>query len=78
MSEFLHAGFDHFVRVESIIAFGPITSAPMLRLVQQEKEAENVLDFTHGRRTKTVIITTGPVVLSALGSLPLVSRLDQK
>lgn len=64
---FINIGFGNFINSKQIVSIARVDSAPMKRLISNAKEKGNVIDSTQGRRTKSVIITTGGyVVLSAL------------
>jgi len=48
----------------------------MRRLVQSLRKTGNLIDATHGRRTKAIIFTTGPsIILSAISQETLAKRL---
>jgi extracellular matrix regulatory protein A len=74
----LNVGFYNYVMTDKIVAMVNSESAPMRRLVQNLKKSSQVIDATHGRRTKCVIFTTGDgVVLSAISQETLAKRLNQ-
>ncbi|MBL8086684.1 MAG: DUF370 domain-containing protein [Chthonomonas sp.] len=73
----LNVGFYNFVMTDKIVALISCDSAPMRRLIQTLRKTGAVIDATQGRRTKTVIFTSGSeVVLSALGQETLAKRLS--
>ena len=77
MSPFMNIGFDNMVSVHRIIAIVSPESAPIKRLVQEAREQGNVIDVTHGRKTRAVIITDSQhVMLSAIQPETLVGRLQ--
>ena len=57
MHQFMNIGFDNMVAVERIVAIVSPESAPVKRLVQAAKEDGNVIDVTHGRKTRAVVFT---------------------
>lgn len=73
----LNVGFYNFVMTEKIVALVSSESAPMRRLVQTMRKEGNLIDATQGRRTKSVIFTTGTtVILSAISQETLAKRLN--
>jgi regulator of extracellular matrix RemA (YlzA/DUF370 family) len=73
----LNVGFYNFVLTDKIVALVSSESAPMRRAVQNLRKDGNVIDATQGRRTKSVIFTTGStVILSAISQETLAKRLS--
>ncbi len=73
----LNVGFYNYVVTDKIVALVSSESAPMRRLVQGLRKSASVIDATQGRRTKSIIFTTGPaVVLSAISQETLAKRLS--
>ncbi len=73
----LNVGFYNYVMTERIVALVSSESAPMRRLVQTMRKEGNVIDATQGRRTKSVIFTTGTaLILSAISQETLAKRLN--
>lgn len=67
MDKLIHIGFGNMVNTGKIIAIVSPDSAPIKRLVQNAKEAGNIIDATQGRKTKAVLIMeNNQIVLSAL------------
>ncbi|MFW6011173.1 MAG: DUF370 domain-containing protein [Desulfosalsimonas sp.] len=63
----LNIGFGGTIVAEEVIAILSPNSAPMKRLKDDAKEENRLIDATHGRRTRSVIITkTNHIVLSAM------------
>lgn len=72
----LNVGFYNYVVTSHIVALVSSDSAPMRRLVQTMRKGGNLIDATQGRRTKSLVFTTGPaVILSALSQETLAKRL---
>lgn len=72
----LNVGFYNYVLTDKVVALVSSESAPMRRLVQNLRKSGNLIDATQGRRTKSVIFTTGQVViLSAISQETLAKRL---
>lgn len=67
MNKLIHIGFGNIVNATKIIAIVSPESAPVRRLVQNAREAGNVIDATQGRKTKAVLVMeNSQLVLSAL------------
>jgi regulator of extracellular matrix RemA (YlzA/DUF370 family) len=62
---------------DKIVALVSSDSAPMRRVVQKMKDSGNVIDATQGRKTKSIVFTTGEdIVLSAISQETLAKRLS--
>ncbi len=59
----INIGFGNMVSVDRIIAIVSPESAPIKRLVQESKEKGTLIDATHGRRTRAVIITDSDLIV---------------
>jgi hypothetical protein len=63
----LNIGFGSSVVSERIVAIVSPNSAPMKRLKDEAREDRRLIDATHGRRTRSIIILdSNHVVLSAI------------
>ncbi len=63
----LNIGFGNTVIAERVVAITMPNSAPMKRLKDEAKEDKRLIDATHGRRTRAIIIMdSNHVVLSAI------------
>ena len=63
----LNIGFGSSVVSERIVAIVSPNSAPMKRLKDEAKDEKRLIDATHGRRTRSIIIMdSNHVVLSAI------------
>jgi len=63
----VNIGFGNMVSADRMVAIVSPESAPIKRIIQEAKENGTLIDATHGRRTRAVIITdSGYIVLSAL------------
>jgi regulator of extracellular matrix RemA (YlzA/DUF370 family) len=72
----LNVGFYNYVLTDKVVALVSSESAPMRRLIQSLRKSGNLIDATQGRRTKSVIFTTGPaIILSAISQETLAKRL---
>ena len=67
MDTLIHIGFGNMVNTGKIIAIVSPESAPIKRLVQNDKAAGTTIDATQGRKNKAVLIMeNNQIVLSAL------------
>ena len=72
----LNVGFYNYVLTDKVVALVSSESVPMRRLIQSLRKSGNLIDATQGRRTKSVIFTTGPaIILSAISQETLAKRL---
>ncbi|MBW2412304.1 MAG: DUF370 domain-containing protein [Deltaproteobacteria bacterium] len=63
----LNIGFGSSVVSERIVAIVSPNSAPMKRLKDEAKDEKRLIDATHGRRTRSIIVMdSNHVVLSAI------------
>ena len=63
----LNIGFGSSLVSERIVAIVSPNSAPMKRLKDEAREERRLIDATHGRRTRSIIIMdSNHVVLSAI------------
>lgn len=73
----LNIGFGNLVSAERLLAVVSPDTAPIKRIVQEEKERGRVIDASFGRKTRSVLIMdSGHVVLSALTPEVLANRLN--
>jgi regulator of extracellular matrix RemA (YlzA/DUF370 family) len=63
----LNIGFGNTVVAERVIAIVWPNSAPMKRLKDEARDDKRLVDATHGRKTRSIIITdSNHIVLSAI------------
>ena len=75
----INIGFGNMVNAERIIAIISPESAPIKRIIQVCKENGTLIDATHGRRTRAVIITDcDQVILTYLQAETVANRLDEE
>ncbi|MCD6254842.1 MAG: DUF370 domain-containing protein [Deltaproteobacteria bacterium] len=73
----LNIGFGNTVVADRVIAIVTPDSAPMKRLREEAKEAGRLIDTTHGRKTRAIIITdSNHVILSAIQAETIAQRLS--
>ena len=76
MMKFINIGFGNMVAAHRVVAVVSPESAPIKRLVAEQKEAGGLIDVYCGRRTRSVIITDSDhVILSALAAETISGRL---
>jgi len=72
----LNVGFGNMVVIDRIVAIVSPESAPMKRLKEDAKNAKKLIDATHGRRTRSLVITDSDhLVLSAVQVETISNRL---
>ena len=75
----INIGFGNLVSAERIISVVSPESAPIKRIIQEAKERGTLIDATHGRRTRAVIITDSDhIILSYLQPETVANRLDEE
>ena len=63
----LNIGFGNSIVAERVIAIVSPNSAPMKRLKDDAKTEKRLIDATHGRRTRSIIVMdSNHIVLSAI------------
>jgi len=73
----LNVGYGNLVGVARVVAVVNAQSAPMRRLRDEAAARGKLIDATQGRRTRSIVVTDSDhVVLSAINSDTLASRLD--
>lgn len=73
----LNLGFGNTVVAQKVVAILTPASSPMKRVKDEAKQEKRLLDVTHGRKTRSVIITeSNHVILSAIQAETLSSRFE--
>jgi regulator of extracellular matrix RemA (YlzA/DUF370 family) len=71
----LNIGFGSSVVAERVVAIISPNSAPMKRLKDDAREEKRLVDATHGRKTRAIIVMdSNHVVLSAIQSETISQR----
>ena len=74
----INIGFGNLISADRIVAIVSPESAPIKRIIQDAKEAGTLIDATHGRKTRAVIITDSEnVILTYLQSETVASKIDE-
>ena len=72
----VNIGFGNMVSASRMIAIVSPESAPIKRIIQDAKERGTLIDATHGRRTRAVIITDSDhIILTYLQSETVANRM---
>ena len=75
----INIGFGNMVSAARLVAIVSPESAPIKRIVQDAKERGNLIDATHGRRTRAVIITDSDhIILTYLQSETVAARISDE
>ena len=73
----VNIGFGNMVSSDRIIAIVSPESAPIKRIIQDAKERGALIDATHGRRTRAVLVTDSEhTILTYLQCETVSNRLD--
>jgi len=74
----INIGFGNMVPSSRIVAMVSNDSAPVKRLIQDARDKGSLVDATHGRRTRAVIVTdSGHIILSAIQPETIASRMAE-
>ena len=75
----INIGFGNMVAANRMIAIVSPESAPIQRIIQDAKERGTLIDATHGRRTRAVIITDSDhIILTYLQSETVANRITDE
>lgn len=73
----INIGFGNMVNAERLIAVVSPESAPIKRIISDAKAKGTLIDATHGRRTRAVLVTDSDhVILTYLQAETVGSRLQ--
>lgn len=74
----VNIGFGNLISAQRMVAIVSPESAPIKRIIQDAKERGTLIDATHGRKTRAVIITDSDhIVLTYLQAETLAGRIDE-
>jgi len=77
--QLLNIGFGNLLNTARVLAALSPDSQPVRRITQEAKASGMLIDATHGRKTKCVLVLdSGHVVLSYLQAETLATRLGQE
>jgi len=75
----INIGFGNMVSSNRLVAVVSPESAPIKRIVQDAKEKGMLVDATHGRRTRAVIVTdSGHIILTYLQAETVEKRMNDE
>ena len=75
----LNIGFGNTVIAERVVAVAVPNSAPMKRLKEDARKIGKLINATHGRKTRAIIITDSDhIILSAVQPETICQRMGQK
>lgn len=74
----VNVGPNHYVLANQVVAILDMGTLPVKRIYEQAKKDGRLIDVTHGKKTKTLLMMrNGLVVCSALRSRTLAKRFNQ-
>lgn len=77
MVQLVNIGFGNMINASRLVAMVSSDAAPVKRIVQECKKNGTLIDATHGRRGRTVLIMdSGHVVLTYLQAETVAARLN--
>lgn len=75
----VNIGFGNLINADRVVCVVSPESAPAKRMIQESKERALLIDATHGRKTKSVIVTDSDnIVLSFLSAEQLFMRFNDE
>ncbi|MGA1875770.1 MAG: DUF370 domain-containing protein [bacterium] len=75
----INIGFGNIVISSRIVSIVTPNSAPMKRFKEDARQAGKLIDVTHGRRTRSIIITdSGHIILSAIQPETICQRISHE
>lgn len=73
----LNIGFGNTVVADRVVAIVSPNSSPMKRLKDEAKDNQHLVDATHGRRTRSIIVMdSNHIVLSAIQAETISQRFE--
>ncbi|MGD9823437.1 MULTISPECIES: DUF370 domain-containing protein [Desulfobacter] len=73
----LSIGFGNTVVADRVVAILSPNSAPMKRIKDEAREDRRLIDATHGRKTRAIIVTdSNHVILSAIQAETVSARFE--
>ena len=74
----LNIGFGSTIVADQVVTIVAPNSAPMRRLKDEARDEKRLIDATHGRKTRSIIVTkTNHIILSAMQSDTISQRFAQ-
>ena len=76
--KFINVGFGNMVEAGRLVAIVSPESSPIKRIIQDARQSGKLIDATHGRRTRAVLVTDSDhVILSYLLCETVANRIDE-
>ncbi|MDR1663409.1 MAG: DUF370 domain-containing protein [Clostridiales bacterium] len=73
----INIGFGNRVPAGRVVALVSNESAPVKRMIQEAREKGVLIDATHGRKTRAVVVTdSGHILLSSIQPDTIANRAD--
>ncbi len=73
----LNIGFGNTVVAQKVVGILSPNSSPMKRVKDEAKEEKRLIDVTHGRKTRAIIVTeSNHIILSAIQAETVSSRFE--
>jgi regulator of extracellular matrix RemA (YlzA/DUF370 family) len=73
--QLLNVGFENGVVVDRIVAVIDVNSTPVKRMIEESKRTGMLIDATHGKKIRAVIVTdSNHCVISAIAAETLMAR----
>ncbi|MDD9304455.1 MAG: DUF370 domain-containing protein [Desulfobacter sp.] len=73
----LNIGFGNTIVADRVVAILSPNSSPMKRVKDEAKDDRRLIDVTHGRKTRAIIVTdSNHVILSAIQAETVSSRFE--
>ena len=74
----VNIGFGNMINASRVIAIVSPESAPIKRMIQDSKEKGMLIDATHGRKTRSVILADSDhIILTYLQTETLANRIAE-
>lgn len=74
----VNIGFGNLVAASRLVAIVTPESAPIKRMIQDAKEQGTLIDATHGRKTRAVLITDSDhIILTYLQSETVAAKIEE-
>jgi len=74
--ELVHVGFDNFIATNRIVAIASPNSTTIKRVMKEAGNKGLLIDVTHGRKTRSIIITdSGHIFVTSRASEIIAGRL---
>jgi regulator of extracellular matrix RemA (YlzA/DUF370 family) len=75
----LNVGFDNAVVIDRIVSIIAVNSTPVKKMIDEAKKNGYLIDATHGKKIRSVIITdSNHYILSSLQTETLIARFSGK